>query len=52
MAQLKGLPEPRNGASATEADEVQVLAGLYGELDDDGVFSGVPTEGAEAEEED
>ncbi|WP_165968953.1 hypothetical protein [Actinomadura sp. KC06] len=31
-------PAPKNGASATEADEEKVLRELYGEPDADGFF--------------
>jgi hypothetical protein len=37
------IPEPRAGAPATELDEEQVLAELYGAADADGVYRGEDT---------
>ena len=42
----ESIPEPRNGAGPTEADEEEVLQRLYGPADSDGIYRG---QGADVE---
>lgn len=47
MARQAKPPDPENGARSTEADEAEVLAGLYGEPDEGGVYRGEPADDAQ-----